>query len=361
MLRQKSLSVQPMQRKIFAILLILVFCGLFFYLRSYYWYLICKIINHFRIASTYYDFYDQWKFCAITFHKVDPYTQIGAAVPAIPEIGTIREDWGTSPWGLISGNLFYFGFLPFRAARWAYLFVCIASLAALAAVLFLKVKKESLFLALAAAVVTICSNFNLLSVFYENAGMACCSFVIIACQIAEKRPYLSGVLLGFALVKPQVALPVCLVLFLLKRLKPLIVAAGMNIVFFLSACAFTKSGPVKLLTEFLQIDVGGTNQYFGIFNPVCRLFSVSTHTSVYLSMIFCIALLIPVVLISKKYFSDEMTPFIYFVPCVITTFWSYSGVCDWSILLLPCCLLMIDIFKTKRTVHMLFSGAFLVF
>ena len=86
------------------------------------------------------DFYGQWTLCAYTLRGIDPYQQTGIEPPLLPDVGAIPAGWGTSPWGLILGNLFYPGYLSHNAAAMQFFLLSIAMIALTAYILFKRLK-----------------------------------------------------------------------------------------------------------------------------------------------------------------------------------------------------------------------------
>ena len=73
-------------------------------------------VGLFKTPHIYQDFLGQWKLCAYALRGIDPYPLIGVETPAVKELGIIPAYWGTTPYGLLLGNLFYAGFLAMATA-----------------------------------------------------------------------------------------------------------------------------------------------------------------------------------------------------------------------------------------------------
>ncbi len=325
------------------------------------------IIGWFNIPHMYQDFLGQWKLCAYALRGIDPYPLIGVKVPAVEELGSIPKDWGTTPYGLLLGNLFYAGFLamsmaafipdaqnsfqkalgayratnaPLEPAEIYFIVLNVIFLLATAIIIFQTFKNLSKKLAWTSVLLAIFS-FSLL-IPLKNTGNAssiiCCMLILIAfCH--EKYPKLSGILLAFAMVKPQLALIFCLTLLLMRRFKILFIAAAIDISAWLIVSFITKTGPSVLLTEFLATGAGGDKSYAGIFT----LFTASDHhLAVGLSMLAGIIY----VCIGHKLLSEcKISVFKFFPACIALTFWCYSFYNEFYILVLPvivCVYVMIE-------------------
>ena len=79
------------------------------------------------------------------------------------------------------------------------------------------------------------------SVHYGNAGGIICCLLMIAFLIGEKHPCIAGVLLGFAMMKPQISAIICLVYLFEKKFKTLFVAAGIVVAGWASTCFATST------------------------------------------------------------------------------------------------------------------------
>lgn len=310
------------------------------------------------------DFKGQWQICALALRGVDPYLQIDVANPAVPEIGSIPVGWGTSPWGMLLGNIVYPGFLNEATAFKWFIAASVIVLAATFAVVFIKLKKNSLSYAIMAIPVLLLPNYVLTSVLHGNAGFVFCAFTVLACLICDDLPIVSGVLLGFAMIKPQVAALVCLTLLLLKKFKVLIAAAAVDVAATLAACVMLKKAPWVLASEFLGADIGGDNSpYRGFMNILYVYFDLDENITMALSMIFGIIFTVIFVLLLKNKTEKESAaiPFyIFFIPCIITTMWSYSWLNDYYIMVPAGLVFLYELIYAAKTGTKIFSGFLLI-
>lgn len=222
------------------------------------------------IAAKYplFDFSGQWTLCAYALSGVDPYPLIGVKTPFIEEIGTIPLVWSTSPWGLLLGNFFYPGFLESGDAVIyfiilnSFFFPVTADL--LARKLNLGLRRLTVFFL---TVTAFCGNF-FISAYFGNAGAVICCLMILVYLYADERPIAAGFMLALAMVKPQVALPLCFALLLRKNFKVLLTAAAVDFAAWGIAALMTNKMPQVLLTEFLSLDTGGHTVFSGLFTLI---------------------------------------------------------------------------------------------
>lgn len=336
-----------------------------------------------EIPHIYQDFLGQWKLCAYNLRGVDPYPLIGAKIPAIEELGIIPANWGTTPYGLLLGNLFYAGFLAMNTAALIpstpltigkdltayreinsslepaeiyFIALNVIILLAMAIIIFQTLKNLSLKLAFTSALLAIFSSAILIPL--ENTGNASgtiCCLLILICLLQENYPKLSGILLAFAMVKPQLALIFCLPLLLMRRFKIIFIAAAIDIAAWLIVSFMTKTSPIVLLTEFLSTGAGGSKSYAGIFT----LFTASDHN---LAMLLSMVAGIIYVCIGYKFLSDcKISAFKFFPACIAATFWCYSFYNDFYILILPAIVCVYVMIESKEISIPFCSALFMTF
>lgn len=288
----------------------------------------CFLANYFLLAElqcvwsasqfTLFDFRGQWQLCAYTLRGFDPYPLRGVAEPLIEELGKINVAWSTTPWGLTLGNFFYPGFLSLSDAAAYFLALNLFALIITARQLVKRFK-------FAPVVLPAFLAYFFISTYFGNAGAVICCLLIICCLQADESPIFAGVLLSLAMIKPQVALPVCFALLLRKNFKVLITAAAIDCAAWAVAAVITGQTPLRLLTEFLSVkDTGGEMVFSGLFTltfPENKLLAMG------LSMLAGI-------LFIRLTFKDE--EYFWTCPaCLATTFCAYSFHNEFFILILP--------------------------
>ena len=311
----------------------------------------------FNKPPTYGDFLGQWKLCAYALRGLDPYPLIGVEIPVIEELGIIPNNWGTTPWGLLLGNLFYPGFLPMKIAAFIptsslsiekdiqayreinftpepaeiyFIILNVIILLATSIIIFKHFKILSRKLAWTSCLLSIFSFSQLVSLNQTgNAGSIICCLLILVCLLQDRYPKLSGIFLALAMVKPQLALIFCLTLLIMRRFKILFIAAAIDIAAWLIVSFMLQKSPMILFMEFLSADTGGSRNYSGIFT----LFTASDYN---LAMGLSMLAGIIYVVIGHKFLKDCKISAFKFVPaCIASTFWCYSFYNEFYILLLP--------------------------
>ncbi len=286
---------------------------------------------------TWVDFSGQWKICAYTVRGIDPYTQIGTSAPAVEAIGAVPDTWRASPWGCLLGNIFYPGYLSYNHAQIYFRILC-AAVFIISLIVILKALKINNVKDCVFYILVFCSFFYFYSVVFGNSGGMCCCIMIVACIICEKHPYIAGILTGVAMIKPQLVLIICLALLLMKKIKTLFVAAGIDIAALLAMSVIIKKNPVDFTLEFFDTNIGEQTMPGGILSFLSNAFGVKSSYTLILSMLFGTIITFVAVIVMKKYKYEKVFPewFICFVPFLVSSFWSYRWRYDDFIIIFAC-------------------------
>ena len=295
---------------------------------------------------SFYDFAGQWKLTAYALHGIDPYPLIGADYAAIDSIGTIPKGWGTSPWGLLLGNIIYPGFMSLENAIRFFVAVNIILIIITSLSAFFKFQKTSIHLGIYAFLCAIFSFWFMQSFTLGNAGAGICCLLLLVIFYYDTHPDLAGVLLGLSMIKPQTALIVCFALFLMKKYRVVVISSVIVFLSLLIVSILIQNNPVNLIVEFLNAGIGSNESYSGIFT---LMFINKPFMAMLLSMLVGVLLTV--------FFNYLLPPnlykaFYFYPACLISTFWSYSFFNEFYILLLP---LMICIYSILYVRNMFLS------
>ena len=298
----------------------------------------CFIMNDFMLNELkilwkvarlpFFDFPGQWALCAYTFQGIDPYPLRGMQPPLIEEIGFIPLEWSTSPWGLVLGNFFYPGFLDLREAMVYFTWLNYIFFVLTAFIVSKKLKCGLGSLSVFFVTITMFTAHFLVSEYFGNAGAVICCLMILSCLYADERPIAAGVMLAFAMIKPQVALPICFALLLRKNFKVFFTAAKTDLAAWGVAALITNQTPLTLLSESMAESAGGKAVFSGLFTmlfPDDKFFAMSTSMLAGTIFIF---------LTQRMSFGNEK--FFWACPAFLsTTFFAYSFHNEFLALLLP--------------------------
>ncbi len=285
---------------------------------------------------SFYDFAGQWKLTAYALQGIDPYPLIGADYAVIDSIGIIPKGWGTSPWGLLLGNIFYPGFMSMENAIRFFMAINIALIIITSLSAFFKFKKTSIHLGIYAFLCAIFSFWFMQSFTLGNAGAGICCLLLLVIFYYDTHPDLAGVLLGLSMIKPQTALIIYFVLLLMKKYRVVLISSAVVFLSLIIVSALIQTNPINLINEFLNVRIGNNESYSGIF-------TLMFINKPFLAMI--LSMLIGVLLTGFFYYllpPNLYKTFCFYPVCLISTFWSYSFYNEFYILLLP---LMICIYS----------------
>lgn len=213
----------------------------------------------------------RWQECAYVLHGVDPFAVMRGEAPALPGIGALdAATGGTVPWAYVLGNLMNPGFLPFAAARvWILALDLIAALAAAWALRGYLLRSgrcaDPAVAGLAGALVLAPSMWANAVLFGNQSGIVCCLLVLALCCL-DRHPVLAGVLLAFAMCKPQIAFVFFLPLCCRRRWKPVVTAGALVLAAWGAASALTGTAPLTMLWDMFRQGLGYKSSYFGLFN-----------------------------------------------------------------------------------------------
>ena len=288
----------------------------------------------FREGILWSDFPMQWQSCSYALRGIDIYSVRGTEIEA---------GFHAVPWGLVLGNVFYGGFLPYRAAEIYFTLLNMIVAAYAAYVMYSRIKKVYPELELCTIAVSLLSIDYIFAYYSGNAGGIICAFLIIAWAWREKHPILSGILISVAMVKPQTALIVCLDFIIMKHVMPVIIAAVIDVAAWFTASLLTHKGVFELIYDFLfSSGRGESTPFAGIFHFVFQNFMTAVFFSMLAGIVF--------VFVLHKYLPDDMPSFFKVYPSFMaSTFWCYSFMRDSYVLIVPAlmCLHFMTLHKGK--------------
>ena len=282
----------------------------------------------FNTSVSYQDLAVQREFCAYVLRGFDPYFYRGAEAAPAPGLGLIWNGFHATPWGSLLGNLFYPGYLNYEQSRTYFIIVSSIILFLVSYMLYRETKKISKDLAIFAFIISITSIDFLISVHMGNAGFAISSLIIISCLLCDEHPYLSGISLGIAMIKPQAALLFCFAFLMMKKFLPLFIAAVIDIIAWLGTSLLVNKGMLELLREFFI-----SPEHAGM--PNAGLFSLCFKNQYHSLILSMISGVIFVILIYKLLHRAIPEYFKFFPVCIASSFWCYSYVYDKYIHIIP--------------------------
>lgn len=269
-----------------------------------------------KIGPQYWDFDGQWIVSKCFLSGLNPYTHHTSAELLAHSLPPIPQGWGTSPWGLILGQIFYPGFLSNSLAR--YYFISLFAVTILIAALFLYKNNDH---RVSTLFILLLSSISFLYPMQGgNAGSLMCLMLLLAWYLMDCNEYISGLLLAFAMIKPQLALLFCLYFLINRKYKLLAVAATMDIAAWAMSALILQTSMTQLLVDFFASGIGSGAQFSGILTLLSPFLHISMKNVMYLSMFLGVIYSLSYYKINRERGKfEEIAPF-----CVATAFWSYS-------------------------------------
>ena len=135
----------------------------------------------------------------------------------------------------------------------------------------------------------------------------------------EGRPILSGLLMGLALLKPQLAAPFLLVALVRVRFRTLIVAAIYVIVATIAIWAISGIDPVRMLGQSVRMTEAYASTTAGLLTLVLDL-GVAYRLAAPVTAIVCLAIFTPML----WYYRDRSLMLLFAVAAVTSRLWTYN-------------------------------------
>lgn len=284
------------------------------------------------------DFVLRWREGAYVLLGINPFHIIHTPAESIDIIGTLPEYSGTVPWAFLLGNVFTFSFLPFGIARILQMLMhgVVGLLTVVSAYKHLEnnTKEASNTLRLAVILAAVTLNGYLFGAFkWGNYGGLCSMVLVMAVVMLDKKPYLAGVLIGIASIKPQLAFLFYITLLIEKRFKTFFVASVIPLVSWIMASVLTKTSPIKFLLQMqTQAEVGYGEQQYGLFDFLAQGGGIDNNQALLLSAAVGIIATIVGGFIMKKYKAPPI--YAYSFTALISLFWFYKQPHDYPIIML---------------------------
>ena len=292
----------------------------------------------------------QWRICVYTLRGIDIYS-LRDSSSLLADIGEIGAGFHAAPWGCLLQTVFYGGFLSYEVSRIYFVVANIVVLVVASLVLYIKSRKSLPELGGLTLLISLLSADFMMSLYLCNAGGMIAAFMLIAWLISDEHEYLSGILLGFAMIKPQDAAIVCLVFLMMRKFKPLIVAAAIDLSAWFAVSILTHKGMLELLQAFLFSPHRNEGKIFaGIFTLVFA----NPMAAMSASMIFGILF---VYLLHRGLPAEMPSLFKIYPAFIAVTFWSYSTVNDYYVLIVPAALCAYLMMRTGK-IFWLFSSVY---
>ncbi|MDR1739231.1 MAG: DUF2029 domain-containing protein [Bacteroidales bacterium] len=271
----------------------------------------------------------RWQENACLFHGKDPYHLMTQQDPPVKGIGMMNEKMpGTMPWGPFLSQFIFPGFLPFSIAVWWGMVVFTGLFSIVCVMVYKLILKKSgnSLMALLAVAITLAQYGFAPELKWLNIGGPIVGLLLIACLLDDKRHWIIiGVLLGCAMVKPQLAIMFFLPHLARRNYKIIAVSIFVVVVPWLVNSIMFSHNPITLLLDYYKISaetqVANGHAYFGLFDPLSKWFNINPLIISPFQMALCF--IICTILCYK--FKQAPNYLLFSIPAVFSTFWTYSN------------------------------------
>lgn len=316
------------------------------------------IILYFYLGYSGFDLKGHWRIGRYTLLGYDPFPLIGQHA-FLESIGKIPEGFSTVPWCCVFGSIFYGAFLPIGIAQiyiWILHFVIYAVTALVICRKFRRYFSSKFILLL---ILLIGGHFSFMySLRYGNAGAILCCLVILAVCLTDTNPWIAGICMGFAMMKPQISMIICLVWLFNRKWKPLFTAATIDILGWITTSVITHTSPLLLLKETLSSGMASSKQYLGMFSFL-QLAGMDSTAVLLLNMIIGIIFTAGGWFYLKNKCQATDNSLVLYVPaCASSTFWMYKNGTDYLILVFVAAFFLWLCFETNLSAKDFWLSAF---
>lgn len=295
------------------------------------------------------DLLGQWKICAYTLKGMDPFALAISGEKPIEAIGTIPPSFSTVPWACTLGNVFYPGFLSFEVAQ---IYITILQLVVCAVsviIVYNKCKEYTDSNLLLLIILMFVGHFCFVySWTLGNNGAIISLLIIDAICISEKHPYICGVLIAFAMVKPQIAAIICIVFLLNKQWKPIVVGAVIDILGWVATSVITSTPFMTLFNECMTSGTSSERHYYGVLSPLTFL---GIDETIVLGLCAVTGITYTIVLwyyLKKK--GIDSTIATYVPACIASTIWIYKNGPDYMMVVIASLMFICICLNKKVTI-----------
>ncbi len=271
----------------------------------------------------------QWQQGAYLFHGKDPYRLISQQDPPVEGIGMMHDKMrGTMPWCPFLFQFIFPGFLPFSVAVWWGMALFIGLMSVVSVMVYKLTLKRfgNPLIALLVVAVMLAQYGFAPELKWLNVGGHVVGLLLIACLLDDKKHwFIIGVLLGFAMIKPQLAIMFFLPHLFRKNYKIIAVSIIIVVVPWLANAIMFSHNPITLLLDYYKISaetqVANGHAYFGLLDPLSKWFGINPLVISPFQMAFCF---IVCGMLCYK-FRQTHNYLLFSIPAVFSTFWTYSN------------------------------------
>lgn len=297
------------------------------------------LISVYNLAASevpFMDFHSRWQENAYLCLGINPFLVNSSNY--IERIGMIDSDMATVPYAWLLGGIFNPGILSWPIAVCVGIAWIAVAFAGASTVVYqywiAHIEKEHKVWALMAALLVGCQIYWWWGIACGNHGVIAACLIIMAICLYQKHPVVSGILMTFAMIKPQLALPFFFIFLLEKEYRIIGIALIGGIASMLGTAVMAGSSVWDLIRMIFQTGSSWSNSFFGLFD-IFRFAGVPVGIILLCDMAVGVIYTYILWRIGRK--TDNQNVFVKFSGVAIaSTFWFYKQPHDNIILAVPC-------------------------
>ena len=314
------------------------------------------IISIYNLAASeipFMDFHSRWQENAYLFQGMNPFLVNSSNY--IEQIGMIDSDMATVPYAWLLGGIFNPGILPWPIAVCVGIVWIAVTFAGASAVVYqywiTHIEQEHKVWAFMAALLVGCQIYWWWGIACGNHGVIAACLIIMAICLYQKHPVFSGILMTFAMIKPQLALPFFFIFLLEKEYGIIGITLIGGIASMLGTAMMAGRSLWDLIKMIFQTGSSWSNSFFGLFD-IFRFEEVPVGIILLCDMVVGVVYTYILWKIGRK--TDNQNVFEKFSGVAIaSTFWFYKQPHDNIILAVPCIAFLYLTYKgTDRKVYL---------
>lgn len=258
------------------------------------------------------------------------------------DIGLV-EISSTWPWAKILGIGVHGAFLPFEISK---IYVCILYVIVLVVIgVFLNNgiikyyhinKKQIKYVICITTLILISSWYYVYLVCTFNNGSFVCLMIIFALLLEKKHPFVAGILMAFAMIKAQIALPFFAVFLLRKKWKLISTSVSIVVTSWIGSCVLTKVLPWEQIANLLNGQVPSNAASYARYGMADFILLFDDSKILFTMLLSIIGGLLLLWIIEMKFMRDDIKEryiFVSYYPAaIVSLLWCYTTKCDYLIL-----------------------------
>ncbi|MDR0763382.1 MAG: DUF2029 domain-containing protein [Bacteroidales bacterium] len=261
------------------------------------------------------------------------------------------------PWSYVVGNIFTPGFLSVMSALWWELILSLLLVIWMGRKIYNVSKNENLSHTVSLLVVLLClAQYGFTpSLAYLNPSLFVIPLLILSSLYSgDKNWFLTGTLLGLAMLKPQITALFFIPFLVRGQWKSITTGVMWIIIPLLVASVVYCENPIKLILDYMQgttekAEAVNNDIYYGFFDPLQRCFGVAPGI---VTLLQVIVFGVTTLLLCYRY-RNASNMVLFSIPAVFSTCWMYTVSTNLTVLALLIMAVMSLLHQNPKRPHIM--------